>query len=112
MPLTARPYAEASLEAYEARFMTKLHTLLLTGGLLALSPLAAAETVNLTNSADGANREAGITAVKKKLQDACTARKGSPDAASFEVVFEKTSENPNVPKPYYVAGRMKCDLPG
>ena len=62
--------------------------------------------------ADSANREAGITAVKKKLQDACTDRKGSPDAASFEVVFEKTSENPNVPKPYYVDGRMKCELPG
>ncbi|WP_049458578.1 hypothetical protein [Stenotrophomonas maltophilia] len=92
--------------------MTKLRTLLLTGGLLALSPLASAETVNLTNSADGANREAGITAVKKKLQDACTDRKGTPDTASFEVVFEKTSENPSVPKPYYVDGRMKCDLPG
>ena len=92
--------------------MTKLHTLMLTGGLLALSPLALAETVNLTNSAEGANRDAGITAVKKKLQDECTERKGSPDAASFEVVFEKTSENPNVPKPYYVAGRMQCELPG
>ncbi len=93
--------------------MTKLHTLMLTGCLLALSPLASAETVNLTNSADGANRDAGIAAVKKKLQDACTDRKGSPDAASFEVVFEKTSENPNVPKPYYyVDGKMKCELPG
>lgn len=48
--------------------MTKLHTLMLTGCLLALSPLASAETVNLTNSADGANRDAGIAAVKKKLQ--------------------------------------------
>ncbi|HIE0125003.1 TPA: hypothetical protein ACXI73_000050 [Stenotrophomonas maltophilia] len=92
--------------------MTKLHTLMLTGGLLALSPLALAETVNLTNSAEGTNRDAGITAVKKKLQDACTERKGSPDAASFEVVFEKTSPNPNVPKPYYVDGKMKCELPG
>ncbi|HID8535009.1 TPA: hypothetical protein ACXIMI_000072 [Stenotrophomonas maltophilia] len=92
--------------------MTKLHTLMLTGCLLALSPLASAETVNLTNSADGANRDAGIAAVKKKLQDACTDRKGSPDAASFEVVFEKTSEHPNVPKPYYVDGKMKCELPG
>ena len=68
--------------------MTKLHTLMLTGALLALSPLASAETVNLTNSAEGANRDAGITAVRKKLQDACTERKGTPDAASFEVVFE------------------------
>ena len=41
-----------------------------------------------------------------------TERKGTPDAASFEVVFEKTSPNPNVPKPYYVDGKMKCDLPG
>lgn len=92
--------------------MTKLHTLMLTGCLLALSPLASAESVNLTNSADGANRDAGIAAVKKKLQEACADRKGSPDAASFEVVFEKTSENPNVPKPYYVDGKMKCELPG
>jgi len=92
--------------------MTKLRTLMLTGCLLALSSLASAETVNLTNSADGANRDAGIAAVKKKLQEACADRKGSPDAASFEVVFEKTSENPNVPKPYYVDGKMKCELPG
>lgn len=92
--------------------MTKLHTVLITGCLLALSPLASAETVNLTNSAEGANRDAGVAAVKKKLQDACTDRKGSPDTDSFEVVFEKTSDNPNVPKPYYVDGKMKCELPG
>ncbi|RXK68330.1 hypothetical protein ERT44_05835 [Stenotrophomonas sp. MA5] len=92
--------------------MTKLHTVLITGCLLALSPLASAETVNLTNSAEGANRDAGIAAVKKKLQDACTDRKGSPDTDSFEVVFDKTSDNPNVPKPYYVDGKMKCELPG
>ncbi|OBU48834.1 hypothetical protein [Stenotrophomonas maltophilia] len=92
--------------------MTKPDTVLITGCLLALSPLASAETVNLTNSADGANRDAGIAAVKKKLQDACTDRKGSPDADSFEVVFEKTSDTPNVPKPYYVDGKMKCELPG
>ncbi|MNM65477.1 hypothetical protein D3C81_769260 [compost metagenome] len=92
--------------------MTKLHTLMIAGCLLALSPLASAETVNLTNSADGANRDAGIAAVKKKLQDACTDRKGSPDTASFEVVFEKTSDNPDVPRPYYVDGKMKCELPG
>lgn len=91
--------------------MTKLHTLLIAGCLIGFSAVASAETVNLTNSADGASRDAGITAVKKKLQDACTDRKGSPDAASFEVVFEKTSDNPNVPKPYYVDGRMKCELP-
>ncbi|WP_137189517.1 hypothetical protein [Stenotrophomonas rhizophila] len=57
-------------------------------------------------------RDAGISAVIKKLQDACTDHKGSPDSESFEVVFEKTSDNPNVPKPYYVDGKMKWDLPG
>lgn len=31
--------------------------------------------------------------------------------ASFEVVFEKTSTNPDVPKPYYVDGKLKCDVP-
>jgi len=92
--------------------MTCLHTLIVTPGMLAVSPLALAETVNLTNSADGANRDAGITSVKKKLSDACTERKGTPKADSFEVVFEKTSENPNVPKPYYVDGKMQCELPG
>ncbi len=91
--------------------MKKLHAAVLAGCLLGMSPLAFAEVANLTNSADGANRDAGIAAVKKKLQDACTERKGTPDATSFEVVFEKTSENPNVPKPYYVDGKMKCDLP-
>lgn len=90
----------------------KLHTFMIAGCLLAFSPLALAETVNLTNSAEGANRDAGIAAVKKKLQDACTDRKGSSDTASFEVVFEKTSDNPDVPKPYYVDGKMKCELPG
>ena len=92
--------------------MKKLHTAMLAACLLGTSSLAFAEVANLTNSADGANREAGIAAVKKKLHDACTDRKGSPDAASFEVVFEKTSDNPNVPKPYYVDGKMKCELPG
>ncbi len=91
--------------------MKKLHAAVIAGCLLGMSPLAFAEVANLTNSADGANRDAGIAAVKKKLQDACTERKGTPDPASFEVVFEKTSENPNVPKPYYVDGKMKCDLP-
>ncbi|WP_313341362.1 hypothetical protein [Stenotrophomonas sp.] len=91
--------------------MKKLHTAVLVGCLLGMSSLAYAEVANLTNSADGANRDAGIAAVKKKLQEACTDRKGTPDADSFEVVFEKTSENPNVPKPYYVDGKMKCDLP-
>jgi hypothetical protein len=57
-------------------------------------------------------RDAGISAVIKKLQDACTDSKGSPDSETFEVVLEKASDNPNVPKPYYVDGKMKCDLPG
>lgn len=92
--------------------MKKLCAAMFAGCLLAASPLAFAEVANLTNSADGANRDAGIVAVKKKLQDACTDRKGTPDMDSFEVVFEKTSENPNVPKPYYVDGKLKCDLPG
>lgn len=90
--------------------MKKLHALF-AGCLVAASPSAFAEVVNLTNSAEGANRDAGIAAVKQKLQAACTERKGSPDLASFEVVFEKTSENPDVPKPYYVDGKLKCDLP-
>lgn len=91
--------------------MKKLYVLVFAGCLLGMSQLAAAEVVNLTNSADGANRDAGIAAVKKKLSDACTERKGTPDPASFEVVFEKTSTNPDVPKPYYVDGKLKCDLP-
>ena len=77
--------------------MTRLHTLMLTGCLLVLSPLASAETVNLTNSADGANRDAGIAAVKKKLQDACTDRKGSPDAASFEVSSRRPARTRTYP---------------
>lgn len=91
--------------------MKKASTAVLAACMLCLSPLAFAEIVNLTNSADAANRDAGIEAVKKKLQDACTERGGTPDLDSFEVVFEKTSENPDVPKPYYVDGKMKCDLP-
>jgi len=91
--------------------MKKPYVVMLAGGLLAASPLAFAEVANLTNSAEGANRDAGIAAVKKKLSEACTERKGTPDLGSFEVVFERTSENPNVPKPYYVDGKLKCDLP-
>lgn len=92
--------------------MRKSFAVMFAGCLLVASPVAFAEVANLTNSVDGANRDAGIAAVKKKLQDACTDRKGTPDMDSFEVVFEKTSENPNVPKPYYVDGKLKCDLPG
>jgi len=92
--------------------MKKLHAMVFTVCLLGLSPLAFAETVNLTNSADGADRDAGIAAVKKKLQQACADRQGTADTDSFEVVFEKTSANPDVPKPYYVDGKMQCELPG
>ncbi|MCC4610308.1 hypothetical protein [Xanthomonas campestris] len=91
--------------------MKQLHSVVLAGCLLGLSAQAWAEVANLTNSADGANRDAGIAAVKKKLQDACTSRQGKVDPASFEVVFEKTSTNPDVPKPYYVDAKIKCDLP-
>ncbi|MBB3820544.1 hypothetical protein FHT03_001876 [Xanthomonas arboricola] len=91
--------------------MKQLHSVLLAGCLLGLSAQAWAEVANLTNSADGANRDAGIAAVKKKLQEACTSRQGKADPASFEVVFEKTSTNPDVPKPYYVDAKIKCDLP-
>ncbi|CAD0336599.1 hypothetical protein [Xanthomonas hortorum] len=91
--------------------MKKLHALMVVAGLLGMSSPAFAEVANLTNSADGANRDAGIAAVKKKLQDACTGRQGKPDLDSFEVVFEKTSKNPEVPKPYYVDAKLKCDLP-
>ncbi|APO98671.1 hypothetical protein IPT12_16360 [Xanthomonas perforans] len=91
--------------------MKQLQTMILAGCLMGLSSMAYAEVANLTNSAEGANRDAGIAAVKKKLQDACTSRNGTPDLGSFEVVFEKTSKNPDVPKPYYVDGKLKCDLP-
>jgi len=91
--------------------MKKLHAALIVACLSGASAAASAETVNLTNSADGTSRDAGIAAVKQKLQAACTDRKGRPDVASFEVVFEKTSDNPNVPKPYYVDGKMQCELP-
>ena len=91
--------------------MRHVPAILFAGCLLALSAQASAEVVNLTNSAEGANRDAGIAAVKDKLQAACTERKGTPNADSFEVVFERTSENPDVPKPYSVDAKMQCDLP-
>lgn len=91
--------------------MKKLPVFMLVGCLLGISSPAFAEVVNLTNSAEGANRDAGVAAVKQKLQEACTSRKGTPDLDSFEVVFEKTSQNPDVPKPYYVDGKLKCNLP-
>lgn len=91
--------------------MHGLHKIALAGLMLAASQPALAEIVNLTNSAEGATKEKGLAAVKEKLVAACTERSGNPDPASFEIVFEKTSPNPDVPKPYYVDGKMKCDLP-
>ncbi|WP_368563332.1 hypothetical protein [Pseudoxanthomonas sp. UTMC 1351] len=91
--------------------MKKLYVIALMGFALGLSQEAFAEVVNMTNSADGADRDSGISAVKEKLNAACKERGGTPDPESFEVVFEKTSPNPDVPKPYYVDAKMKCDLP-
>lgn len=67
--------------------------------------------MNLTNSAEGENKARGVAAVRGKLVAACTDRGGKPDATSFEIGFEKTSDNPEVPKTYYLDGKMKCDLP-
>lgn len=88
-----------------------LHAIALAALALAVSPPAMAEVVNLSNSAEGENQAKGLAVVKQKLIAACTDRGGRPDASSFEVVFEKTSANPDVPKPYYVDGKMKCALP-
>lgn len=91
--------------------MRKLYAIALMGFAFGLSQEALAEAVNLTNSADGANRDSGISAVKEKLNAACQERGGKPDSESLEVVFEKTNPNPDVPKPYYVDAKMKCELP-
>ena len=91
--------------------MKKWYVIALMGLAFGLSQEAFAEVVNMTNSADGANRDSGISAVKEKLNAACKERGGTADSESFEVVFEKTNPNPEVPKPYYVDAKMKCDLP-
>ena len=91
--------------------MKKSYAVAVMSLALGMSPTAFAETVNMTNSAEGANRDSGISAVKEKLNAACKERGGRPDSESFEVVFEKTNPNPEVPKPYYVDAKMKCDLP-
>lgn len=91
--------------------MKKSHAIALMGFAFGMSQPAFAETVNVTNSATGANRDSGIAAVKEKLNAACKERGGAPDAASFEVVFEKTNPGRDIPKPYYVDAKMKCDLP-
>jgi hypothetical protein len=91
--------------------MKTLYAIALLGFAFGVSQGAFAEVVNMTNSADGADRDSGIAAAKEKLNAACKERGGTPDSASFAVVFEKTSPNPEVPKPYYVDAKMKCDLP-
>ncbi|WP_242111856.1 hypothetical protein [Luteimonas aquatica] len=91
--------------------MKKLCAVALMGLAFGTSQAAFAEVVVQTNNADGANRDSGIAAVKEKLNAACAERGGKPVSDSFEVVFEKTSPNPDVPKPYYVDAKMKCDLP-
>jgi hypothetical protein len=91
--------------------MRKSYSIALACLALGVSQAAFAEVVNMTNSADGANRDSGIATVKEKLDAACKERGGTADPESFEVVFEKTSPNPDVPKPYYVDAKMKCDLP-
>ncbi|MGH8081445.1 MAG: hypothetical protein ACREP7_12800 [Lysobacter sp.] len=91
--------------------MKKWYAIALTGFVLGMSPQAFAEVVNLTNSADGATRDAAVAAAKEKLNAACKERGGTPDLKSFEVEFEKKSANPEVPKPHYVDAKMKCDLP-
>ncbi len=91
--------------------MRKSFAIALLGLGLAVSQTASAEVVNLTNSADGASRDAAVTAVKDKLNAACKERGGTPVADSFAIDFEKKSENPDVPKPHYVDARIKCDLP-
>lgn len=91
--------------------MRKLYAIAMMGFAFGMSQQALAEVVNVTNSAEGADRNGGIAAVKEKLNAACKERGGTPDPESFEVVFEKTNPNPDVPKPYYVDAKMKCDLP-
>lgn len=91
--------------------MKKLYAIALTGCALAMSQTAFAEVVYVTNSADAASKDGAVTAVKEKLSAACKERAGKPDIESFEVTFEKKSPNPDVPKPYYVDAKMKCDLP-
>ena len=56
-------------------------------------------------------RDAGIQAVKDKRHAACTDRKGTPKPDAFELVFERTSDHPDLPKPHYVDAKMQCDLP-
>lgn len=91
--------------------MKKWYGIALMGVAFAMSQNAFAEVVNVTNSADGATRDAAIAAVKEKLTSACTERGGKPDSESFKLDGEQKSSNPDVPKPFHVDARMKCDLP-
>lgn len=99
------------MSVLKEKTVKNVYAIALLGFALGASQAAFAEVVNVTNSADGANRDSGIAAVKEKLTAACKERGGTPDAESFEVVFEKTNPNKDVPKPYYVDAKMKCDLP-
>lgn len=91
--------------------MKQLYMIVLMSLACGVSQHAFAEIVNLTNSATGTNRDSGTAAVKEKLMAACKERGGKADPASFEVVFERTNPGPNIPWPYYVDARMKCNLP-
>ena len=91
--------------------MKKWYVVALMGVAFGMSQNAFAEVVNVTNSADGATRDAAIAAVKEKLTSACTERGGKPDSESFKLDGEQKSSNPEVPKPFHVDARMKCDLP-
>ena len=91
--------------------MKKWHVIALMGFAFGMSQNAFAEVVNLTNSASGATRDAAIASVKEKLTAACTERSGKPDAESFKIDGEQKSSNPEVPKPFHIDARMKCDLP-
>jgi len=91
--------------------MRKLLAITLIGLAFGASQNALAEVANMTNSADGASRAAAVSAVREKLNSACKERNGTPVSDSFAIEFEKKSDNSEVPKPYYVDAKMKCDLP-
>jgi outer membrane receptor protein involved in Fe transport len=73
--------------------MKKWYGIALMGFAFTMSQNAFAEVVNVTNSADGATRDAAIAAVKEKLTSACTERGGKPDSESFKLDGEQKSSN-------------------
>ncbi len=91
--------------------MKKWYVIALMGVAFGMSHNAFAEVVNLTNSASGATRDSAIASVKEKLTAACTERGGKPDPDSFKLDGEQKSPNPDVPKPFHIDARIKCDLP-